>query len=158
MFRIFSPAFTAGGPIPRAHTCDGADLSPPLAWSGMPDGTQELALVVDDPDAPNGTWVHWVLYGIAPGVAGLAAGVPRDAELKSPIVAKQGMTDFRRPGWGGPCPPPGPAHRYIFTLYALSRESRVPPGATKAVLLESIKTITLAEARLVGTYGRGGKS
>jgi Raf kinase inhibitor-like YbhB/YbcL family protein len=158
MFRIFSPAFTDGGPIPRAHTCDGADLSPPLAWNDVPDGTRELALIVDDPDAPNGTWVHWVLYGLAPAVSGLPAGVPRDAVLKSPSGAKQGITDFRRPGWGGPCPPPGPAHRYFFTLYALSRESRVPPGATSTVLLESVKAITLAEARLMGKYSRAGKT
>src|SRR5262245_31157818 len=130
MFKIYSPAFSDGGPIPRAHTCDAADLSPPLAWSGVPDGTQELALVVDDPDAPGKTWVHWVLYGILPSVTGLSAGLPRDPELKTPIVARQGSNDFRRVGWGGPCPPPGPAHRYFFTLYALSQPAKVPPGAS----------------------------
>ena len=94
MFRIYSPAFSEGGPIPRAHTCDGADLSPPLAWSELPDGTRELALIMDDPDAPKGTWVHWVLYGLAPTVSGLPAGVPRDAELKGGLSARQGVTDF----------------------------------------------------------------
>jgi len=158
MFKLFSPAFSDGGPVPRAHTCDGADLSPPLGWSGIPEGTKELALIMDDPDAPNGTWVHWVLYGVAPSVTGLSAGIPRDAELRAPISARQGVTDFKRAGWGGPCPPPGPAHRYFFTLYALSGESKVPPGATKAVLLQGIKNLVLAEAKLMGKYGRGGKS
>jgi hypothetical protein len=154
MFRLYSPAFSEGGPVPRAHTCDAADLSPPLAWADIPQGTVELALIVDDPDAPNGTWVHWVLYGISPRVSGLSTGVPRDPDLKSPIVARQGVNDFRRTGWGGPCPPPGPAHRYVFTLYALSQETRIPPGASKAVLLEAVKKITIGEARLTGKYGR----
>ena len=109
--KIMSPAFSEGGPIPRAHTCDGADLSPPLAWSGIPEGTRELALIMDDPDAPRGTWVHWVLYGIPVTVTGLAAGISSEAELRRPITAKQGVTDFRRTGYGGPCPPPGPLTR-----------------------------------------------
>ena len=154
MFRIYSPAFSDGGPISRAHTCDGADLSPPLAWSDVPDGTRELALIVDDPDAPNGMWVHWVLYGVGPAVRGLPAGLPRDADLKAPVAARQGMTGFRRPGWGGPCPPPGPAHRYVFTLYALGEKTTVPPGASKAILLEAMKAITIGEAQLIGKYGR----
>jgi Raf kinase inhibitor-like YbhB/YbcL family protein len=156
MFRVYSPAFSEGGPIPRAHTCDGADLSPPLAWSEIPPETRELALIMDDPDAPSHVWVHWVLYGIAPTVTGLAAGIPRDVELKAPIVARQGVNDFRRPGWGGPCPPPGPPHRYCFTLYALGQESKVPAGATRAALLETIRKITIGEARLIGRYGRPG--
>ena len=156
MFKLYSPAFSDGGPIPRAHTCDAADLSPPLAWSGLPEGTRELALIVDDPDAPGKTWVHWVLYGILPAVTGLSAGLPRDAELKAPIAAKQGVNDFRRTGWGGPCPPPGPPHRYFFTLYALSQTTKVPSGATKAVLLEAIKKIVIGEAKLMGKYGRAG--
>ena len=109
---------------------------------------------MDDPDAPKGTWVHWVLYGMAPTVSGLPTGVPRDAELKGTLAARQGVTDFKRTGWGGPCPPPGPAHRYFFTLYALNQETKVPPGATKAVLLEAMKKVTIAEAKLMGKYGR----
>lgn len=154
--KISSPAFADGGPIPRAHTCDGADLSPPLTWSGPPEATREFALICDDPDAPGQTWVHWVLYGIPAGVSGLPSGVPADAELKQPVMARQGMTDFRRVGYGGPCPPPGPAHRYYFKLYALHDSLKLPAGATKAVLLEAIKHITLEEAVLVGKYGRGG--
>jgi Raf kinase inhibitor-like YbhB/YbcL family protein len=156
VFKLYSPAFSDGGPVPRAHTCDAADLSPPLAWSGIPEGTRELALIVDDPDAPGKTWVHWVLYGLAPSLTGLSAGLPRDAEIKTPIVAMQGVNDFRRIGWGGPCPPPGPAHRYVFTLYALSQPAKVPPGASKAVLLDAIKKIGLGEAKLMGKYGRSG--
>lgn len=156
MFRIFSPAFSEGGPIPRAHTCDAADLSPPLAWSDLPEGTRELALIVDDPDAPDGTWVHWVFYGISPSVKGLSTGVPREADLKSPITGKQGVNDFRKVGWGGPCPPPGAPHRYVFTLYALNELTKVPPGATRAVLLEGIRKTTIGEAKLVGKYGRKG--
>lgn len=154
--RISSPAFADDGPIPRAHTCDGADLSPPLTWSDLPEGTRELALICDDPDAPGKTWVHWVLYGIAPAVTGLPAGVPTEAELRRPIAARQGTTDFRRVGYGGPCPPPGPAHRYVFTLYALSDVLKLPAGATKAVLLEAIKKVTLEQAVMIGKYGRSG--
>jgi Raf kinase inhibitor-like YbhB/YbcL family protein len=113
-------------------------------------------LIVDDPDAPRGTWVHWVLYGISPKVSGLSAGVPRDPDLKSPIVARQGVNDFRKVGWGGPCPPPGPAHRYFFTLYALNQTTKVPAGATKAALLDGIRKITIGEAKLMGKYGRSG--
>ena len=154
MFRIGSPAFSDGGPIPRAHTCDGADLSPPLTWTGAPDGTKEFALICDDPDAPAGTWVHWVLYGMPAGTTGLASGIPKDAELKKPVTARQGVTDFRKVGYGGPCPPPGPAHHYHFTLYALSETLQLPAGATKAVLLDAIKKITLEQAKLIGRYGR----
>lgn len=154
--RISSPAFADGGPVPRAHTCDGADLSPPLSWSGVLPDAKELALIMDDPDAPGGTWVHWVLYGIPTGVTSLPTGIPTEPELKRPIIARQGVTDFRRVGYGGPCPPPGPAHRYVFTLYALNEMLKLPAGATKAVLLEAMKKITLEKAVLIGRYGRGG--
>jgi Raf kinase inhibitor-like YbhB/YbcL family protein len=157
MFRIYSPAFSDGGPIPRAHTCDGADLSPPLAWSELPEGTIELALIGDDPDAPSGTWVHWVLYGIPARVTGLSPGIPRDPELKGKLTGRQGVTDFKRVGYGGPCPPPGPAHRYFFTLYALNQQLKLPAGATKTILLETIKEITVGETKVMGKYGRGTK-
>lgn len=158
MLTISSPAFSDGGPIPRAHTCDGADLSPPLTWSGVPVGARQLALIADDPDAPGRVWVHWVLYGLAPSVTGLPAGLPKEGEIMKPVAARQGMTDFRRVGYGGPCPPPGPAHRYVFTLYALDTELKVPPGATKAVLLEAMKGHVLEEAKVIGKYGRGGRA
>lgn len=149
MLAISSPAFSDGGPIPRAHTCDGADLSPPLTWSGVPSGAKQLALIVDDPDAPGRVWVHWVLYRLAPSVTGLPAGGAKDGV--------QGTNDFRRLGYGGPCPPPGPAHRYVFTLYALDTELKLPPGATKDVLLGAMKGHVLEEAKTIGKYGRGAR-
>lgn len=154
MLTLASPAFASDGPIPRAHTCDGADHSPPLAWSGLPAAAQQLALVVDDPDAPGRTFVHWVLYGLPPSVTGLPTGVAREAQLTQPVTAIQGTNDFRRTGWNGPCPPPGPAHRYVFTLYALDTELKVPPGATKAVLLDATRGHVLEQAQLIGRYGR----
>lgn len=155
MLAISSPAFADGGPIPRAHTCDGADLSPPLVWSGIPEGTRELALVVDDPDAPRGVFVHWVLYGLAPGVTSLPAGLPKDAMIQRPVTASQGVNDFREIGYRGPCPPRGAPHRYHFTLYALDAPPAVPPGASKAVLLKAMQGHILAQATMIGRYGRG---
>jgi hypothetical protein len=153
-FTLTSPAFSDGGPIPRAHTCDGADLSPPLTWAGLPAGTKQLALIMDDPDAPGRTFVHWVLYQLPASVSGLASGFPRDAETVKPVPARQGVNDYPAIGHRGPCPPPGPAHRYIFTLYALDTELALPPGASKAVLLAALKDHILGEARLTGKYGR----
>jgi Raf kinase inhibitor-like YbhB/YbcL family protein len=117
---LTSPAFAAGTEIPTRYTCEGADLSPPLAWTAPPDGTRSLALVIDDPDAPDPaapkvTWVHWVLYGLPPAEGSLPEGAGRDA---LPAGAREGLNDWRRPGYGGPCPPVG-RHRYFFKLYAL---------------------------------------
>lgn len=154
MLTITSPAFSPDGPIPRAHTCDGADQSPPLVWNGVPEGTRQLALIVDDPDAPGRTFVHWVLYGLPPAATGLPGGVPRDGTLTKPVMALQGINDFRRTGWNGPCPPPGPAHRYVFTLYALDAEIKLSPGATSAVLVMAMKEHILEQAPLTGHYGR----
>jgi Raf kinase inhibitor-like YbhB/YbcL family protein len=154
MFRLQSPAFSDNGPIPRAHTCDGADLSPPLTWSGAPPETREYALIMDDPDAPGRTWVHWVLYRIPAGTTALPPGIPTDRELTHPIAARQGMNDSHSTGWAGPCPPPGAPHGYVFTLYALSAPIELPPGATKAVLLESMKRVVIGQAVLRGRYGR----
>src|SRR5690242_1818762 len=153
-FKLTSPAFGEMGPIPRAHTCDGADLSPPLVWSDVPAGAKQLALIMDDPDAPRGVFVHWVLYGLRPDVKGLASGFPRDAETVKPVKAYQGVNSFPATGYRGPCPPPGPAHRYIFTLYALTQELTLPPGATKAVLQQAMQGLVLGEAVLTGKYGR----
>lgn len=154
MLTITSAAFSPDGPIPRAHTCDGADQSPPLTWTGVPEGTRQLALIVDDPDAPGRTFVHWVLYGVAPTATGLPAGVAKDGTLTRPVTALQGINDFRRTGWNGPCPPPGPAHRYLFTLYALDTELKLSPGATNAVVVMAMKGHILEQAQLVGRYGR----
>ncbi|MFQ5679268.1 MAG: YbhB/YbcL family Raf kinase inhibitor-like protein [Gemmatimonadota bacterium] len=150
---LTSDAFADGGEIPVPHTCDGEDLSPALSWSGPPEGTTSLALIADDPDAPVGTWVHWVVYRIPPELRGLPEGVPADPEL--PDGTRQGRNDFRRVGYGGPCPPPGRRHRYFFKLYALDAHPDLAPGATKRDLLDAMEGHVLGRAQLVGTYGRG---
>lgn len=151
-FRIESLAFQHGTSIPRKHTCDGADVSPALRWSEAPPGSKGFALICDDPDAPAGTWVHWVIYGIPTSASGLPEGVPHTPGL--PDGSKQGLNDFRKTGYGGPCPPRGRPHRYVFRLYALSAEPGLGPGAGKAQLLRAIEGKVLAQAELVGTYGR----
>ena len=154
--KLASPAFQASQTIPRKHTCDGEDVSPALEWSGLPPKTLSLALIMDDPDAPPGTWVHWVLYGLPPGLQGLAEGVPKTEGL--PNGAKHGLCwgvdEFDRVGYYGPCPPPGKPHRYFFKLYALDKDIGLPPRATKPKLLESMKGHILAEAEIVGLYKR----
>lgn len=151
-FALKSPAFAHEQAIPRKHTCDGPDLSPALAWDEPPAGTVSFALVMDDPDAPGGTWVHWVLYDLPAATRQLPEGVPARESL--PDGSKQGVNDFRRIGYGGPCPPPGKPHRYVFTLYVLDKATELPPRATKAQLLKAIQGHVLAEARLLGKYGR----
>jgi len=151
-FTLTSSAFAEGQAIPRHYTCDGPNVSVPLDWSDPPAGTESFALIADDPDAPGGTWVHWVLYGLPGQSRRLPEGVPAKKTL--PDGSKQGMNDFRKIGYGGPCPPRGPAHRYLFTLYAVDRAVDLPPGVTKAQLLNAIKGHTLGEAQLMGTYRR----
>lgn len=143
---LTSTAFGDGTPIPVKYTCDGADVSPPLAWSGAPAGTKTFALICDDPDAPGKTWVHWVLYNL-PGSAGQLGESTFGGAL-------QGMTDFGRPGYGGPCPPPGKPHRYFFKLYALDGPLSLKAGATKADVERAMQGHVLAQAQLMGTYGR----
>jgi Raf kinase inhibitor-like YbhB/YbcL family protein len=147
-----SPAFRDNEDIPRKYTCDGADVSPPLNWSHPPDGTKAFALIFDDPDAPAGTWVHWVLYDLPADATELPEGVPAAQSL--PNRAKQGVNDFKRAGYGGPCPPPGPAHRYLFGLYALDAPTNLKPRARKRQLLDAMKGHILGEAQLVGKYKR----
>lgn len=149
--KLTSAVFAEGGAIPAEYTCDGRDMSPPLAWSGVPAGAKTLALVADDPDAPRGTWVHWVLYDLAAGVRELAAGQPATEMLAD--GAKQGRNDFGRAGYGGPCPPSG-THRYYFKLYALDAELALPPGATKEQLLKAMAGHIIAEGQLMARYGR----
>ncbi len=139
------------GRIPPHYTCDGDDVSPPLSWSGIPEGTKSLALIADDPDAPRGTWVHWVLYNLPPDLSDLPEDVRRDREL--PNGARQGTNDFQRIGYGGPCPPGG-RHRYFFKLYALDTVLDLDPGATKEQLLRAMDGHVLAEAEVMGTYSR----
>lgn len=148
---ISSPAFSEGGSIPHRYTCDGKDLSPPLSWSGVPAGAKSLALICDDPDAPSGDWVHWVVFDLPSSSAGLPEGVlPREQIAGG---GRQGKNDFRKTGYGGPCPPGG-THRYVFTLYALDRELGLGTGTTKAQLSAAMKGHVLAEGRLTGKYSR----
>ena len=148
---ITSSAFSEGKMIPTRYTCDGPDVSPDLAWSGVPDTAQSLALICDDPDAPMGTWVHWVLFNIPAGTSGLPAEIPPDAVLEN--GGRHGTNDFGRLGYGGPCPPGG-THRYFFKLYALDTELDLASGITKAQLLEAMEGHILAEAQLMGKYKR----
>lgn len=150
VMRIESTSFEHGGNVPRRHTCDGDDVSPPLRWTGEPASTQAYALIVDDPDAPRGTWVHWVVYDLPAEVHELDMG----ADVASIRGALEGRTDFGRTGYGGPCPPPGPAHRYFFKLYALDQPTGLPPGATKADVEQAIEGHVLARAELMGRYAR----
>lgn len=151
-FELRSPAFPPGGEIPVKYTCDGPDLSPPLRWTDPPAGTKSFALVVDDPDAPAGTWVHWVLYGLPASLRELPEGVPARETVTG--IGTQGVNDFRKVGYGGPCPPRGPAHRYVFRLYALNVEPALPARRTKADLLKAIDGHVLAQAELTGRYRR----
>ena len=151
---LSSSAFTHNGDIPGRHTCEGADQSPPLAWSGLPAGTKSLALIVDDPDAPDPaapkmTWVHWVLYNLPPGTPGLAAGQSRPQDL--PAGTREGLNDWQRTGYGGPCPPIG-RHRYVHKLYALDTVLPVLQPPTKAALEKAMQGHVLGKAELVGHY------
>lgn len=150
---ITSAAFDDGQAIPGVHTCDADDRSPPLAWRDPPGGARAFALVVDDPDAPAGTWVHWVVYRIPGDRRELPEGFGEaDPE---PGGVLQGENDFGDIGYGGPCPPPGTPHRYVFTLYALDGHPDLESGATKPQLLDAIEGHVLERAQLVGTYRRG---
>ena len=154
--RLTSPAFADHGAIPRRHTCEGDDVAPPLAWTGAPAGTRSFALVVDDPDAPDPrapktTWVHWVLVDLPPAAAALAPGA---TAATLPAGAREGLNDWGRPGWGGPCPPVG-RHRYFFKLYALDCTLPAPAHPTQAQLERAMRGHVLAHAELVGTYARG---
>ena len=151
---LTSTAFQDGQPIPTRYTCEGKDLAPPLAWSDPPDGTKSFALISDDPDAPAGTWVHWVVYNLPASRRSLPEGVPADAQLAD--GTRQGITDFGRLGYGGPCPPNG-THRYYFKLYALNVMLSPVPGARKVDVERLMKGHVLADARLMGTYRRTGR-
>jgi len=150
--QLTSPAFVEGEFIPAKHTCDGEDVSPPLKWTGLPEGAKNLALICDDPDAPMGTWVHWVMFGLPPTVTELAEKVPTTETLAN--GARQGINDFKRIGYGGPCPPSGRPHRYFFKLYALNAEIPLKPGATKKELLRAMDGHILAEGQLMSKYQR----
>jgi Raf kinase inhibitor-like YbhB/YbcL family protein len=148
--QLTSTAFAEGQPIPQRHAFDDQDLSPMLQWSGVPSDARSLALICDDPDAPMGTWVHWVVYDLPPAATRLSGGVPKSPELAN--GAKQGMNDYHRIGYGGPCPPPGKPHRYFFKLYALDTRLELKPGVTKKELVKAMDGHVLAEGQLMGTY------
>ena len=145
-------AFAEGAPIPAKYTCDGPNLSPPLTWRDVPANTRSFALICDDPDAPAGVWVHWVLYNLPPATLELAEGLPTTESI--PGGGKQGVNDFRRLGYGGPCPPRGNPHRYFFKLYALDVELSLPSRATKQDVVRGMQGHILAEGQLMGTYRR----
>jgi Raf kinase inhibitor-like YbhB/YbcL family protein len=149
---VTSTAFAEGRPIPDKYTCSGPNVSPALRWGNAPAGTKSFALIADDPDAPVGTWVHWVLYDLPPATMSLAENVPSSPEL--PDGSKQGVNDFGQPGYGGPCPPPGKPHRYFFKIYALDIMLNLKSGATKNELLKAMDGHVLAQGQLIGTYQR----
>jgi Raf kinase inhibitor-like YbhB/YbcL family protein len=149
--KLTSTAFDEGGMIPAQYTCDGQNVSPPLAWSGVPEAAKSLALVADDPDAPGGTWTHWVIYQIPATEKGLAENVPARDTLDD--GARQGKNDFKKTGYGGPCPPSG-THRYFFKLYALDTDLNLPPGSTKDQLLKATEGHVVAQGQLMGRYKR----
>ncbi len=149
---LTSPVFKNGEFIPDKYTGEGEDISPPLEWSSAPADTKSFALISDDPDAPMGTWVHWVLYNIPADKKGLPEKIKKDGLL--PDGSMQGMTSFGSTGYGGPYPPPGAAHRYFFKLYALGTKLNLKPGLTKKALLDAIKGRVIAEAELMGKFKR----
>ena len=149
--RMQSSAFQDDGMIPPRYTCDGQNISPGLQWAAIPEEARSLALIADDPDAPSGTFVHWVLYGLSPERHELTENMPKDEIL--PNGARQGINDFGRTGYGGLCPPSG-THRYYFTLYALDTEIDLPPGESKAALLDAMEGHILAKGQIMGRYKR----
>jgi Raf kinase inhibitor-like YbhB/YbcL family protein len=147
-----SADFTAGGNIPRQFICDGADMSPVLEWGAPPAGTQSLALIADDPDAPVGTWVHWVIFDMPANLRGLPQNFPKREQAGD--GSRQGRNDFGKIGYGGPCPPAGQVHRYFFKLYALDAKLNLKPGATKKEVEQTMQGHVLARGEYMGRYSR----
>jgi Raf kinase inhibitor-like YbhB/YbcL family protein len=158
--RVTSSAFANGRPILKHYTGEGADVSPPLSWSNLPERTKELALICDDPDAPTrDPWVHWVIYNIPANLGGLTEGLPRESRLKKPVALLQGQNSWPKAegnvGYRGPMPPPGHGtHHYHFRVYALAAHLPAEPGLDKKSLLRAIQDHLLAEGELIGTYER----
>jgi len=151
-FSLTSPAFGDHERIPDKYTCEGADISPPLHWEGYPEETVSFVLIVEDPDAPAGTFTHWVMYNIPADVNELEEDVPKVEKL--PSGALQGVNDFNQVGYGGPCPPPGKPHRYVFKMYALDTVLDLVPGVGREEVLKAMSGHVLAEATLIGIYSR----
>jgi Raf kinase inhibitor-like YbhB/YbcL family protein len=151
-FKLRSPAFAPGGDIPVKHACDGSDMSPPLRWSDPPDGTKSFALAMADLDSTARVSVHWLLYGIPTTLRELHEGIPRQDAV--PGTGSQGLNDLGAVGYSGPCPPPGPAHRYAFTLYALDTLVSLPPLNTRADLRKGMYGHVVVRVKLIGRYKR----
>jgi hypothetical protein len=149
--KVSSPAFQEGGMIPERYTCDGDDISPPLNWEAVPAGTKSMALIVDDPDAPGGTFVHWVLYDLPADLDGLPENLPPGKGF--PIGGGEGINSTNKTGYEGPCPPRG-THRYFFKVYALDEKLNLPAGETKDRLLEAMEGHILGQGQLMGRYKR----
>lgn len=147
--KLTSTAFKEGEPIPRQYTCNGVNVSPPLEWSGVPKSARTLVIIADDPDAPSGTWVHWVLYNLPADNIGMVENLPATDELRA--GGFQGKNDFGKTGYGGPCPPSG-THRYFFKIYALDSELPLKAGATKAEVEKAMEGHVVAQGQLMGTY------
>jgi len=152
--KLSSSAFRDGGTIPAVNTCEGPDTSPPLAWTDTPANTKTFALIMDDPDAPKGTWVHWVLWNLPGTRSSLPENVSKTGELNELGGALQGNNTWPKIGYYGPCPPPGKPHRYFFKLYALDAQLPLKAGAVKADVERAMQAHVLAEAQLMGTFGR----
>lgn len=152
MFKLTSSAFATGTEIPRQYTCKGEDVSPVFEWSGAPQNTATFAIIMDDPDAPGGTWVHWVMWNIPGTAQSLPEGIARHEQLDD--GGRQGRNSFRKVGYNGPCPPPGQTHRYFFRIYALDQKLDLPAGATRSQLDDAMKGHLLAEAEYMGTFHR----
>lgn len=152
VFAIGSPCFKSGGFIPRRHTCDGEDVSPALRWHDVPSGTKSLALICDDPDAPFGTWTHWLIYSIPPTIIELKEAMPRNELVEGGI--KQGRNSWNKTGYAGPCPPGNASHRYFFRIYALDTYINLRPEFDRKELEKAMKTHILAQAETMGVYAR----
>jgi len=151
-FKVSTTAFQPEGDIPSKYTCTGPDVSPALTWSDPPAGTQSFTLIADDPDAPVGTWVHWVAYDLPASTRQLPEGVPKTGAI--PGGGVQGLNDFGKTGYGGPCPPPGKPHRYYFKLYALDGKLNLKPGATEKAVEQAMQGHILAQAEIMGRFKR----
>ena len=151
-FTISTSSFQNGGEIPKKFTCDAADVSPEFSWSDVPAGSVTVAMIADDPDAPAGTWTHWILYGLPAAITHLPEGVPKIDEL--PSGGRQGRNDFHKIGYGGPCPPPGKTHRYFFKLFALDSKLSLKAGVGRNELEQAMKGHILGRTEWMGKYGR----
>jgi Raf kinase inhibitor-like YbhB/YbcL family protein len=150
--QLKSPDFSAGATIPKQFTCDGADISPSFSWSDPPPSTQSFALIADDPDAPAGNWVHWVLYNLPPTLRSLPQNFPKTEQPHGD--SHQGNNDFEKTGYNGPCPPPGKPHRYFFKLYALDTKLTLKPGASKKDVEAAMQGHIVAEGQYIGRFSR----